>query len=86
MRPGTALFTDYVFYICDRSTYSADPRTNDVVEYHVLADPGLTAGELYWWLQTHPELSRRYGLDSRAMILGIVDTSTGEILWTATPS
>lgn len=85
MRPGATLLTDYVFYVCDRAACQADPYTNDAVEYHVLADPGLTASDLYWWFQAHPELSRRYELHSRAMILGIVDTSTGEILWTATP-
>ena len=85
MRPGATLLTDYDFYVCDRAAYQADPYTNDAVEYHVLADPGLTASDLYWWFQAHPELSRRYELHSRAMILGIVDTSTGEILWTATP-
>ena len=78
--------TSYVFFICDRGDYARDPMTNDAIEYSVLAEPGKSAGELYWWLQNHPELGKRYELWTRNMILGIVDTSTGEILWTATPA
>lgn len=78
--------TRYVFFICDRGEYAGDPYTNDAFEHSVLAGPRMSAGELYWWLQNHPELSRRYELWTRNMILGIVDTSTGEILWTATPA
>lgn len=78
--------TRYVFFICDRADYARDPMTNDAIEYSVFAEPGKSAGELYWWMQNHRELSRRYELWTRNMILCIVDTSSGEILWTATPS
>jgi len=78
--------TRYVFYVCDRADYARDPMTNDAVEYSVLAEPAKSAGELYWWFQNHPELSKRYELWTRNMILAVVDTSTGEILWTATPA
>lgn len=77
--------TNYVFYICSRDAYRADPWTNDVLEYRVTASAGLDASSLYWWLQSHPTLSRHYNLHAENMILAVIDTSTGEILWTATP-
>lgn len=83
MHPFPEPTVNYSIFICDQVKFAENPATNDVEEFTVAVRQGASAYDVYWWIVRDPGMAQKWRLWDQNWVIGIVDTSTGELLWTA---